>query len=51
MPAPTNKNDSAAAAKPIHAGASLALPAPARTSKAKGMMARPPNCTIVPIQM
>ncbi len=47
-PAPTSRNASAAAASPNHAGARLS---PDIRISANGMIARPPNCSIVPIQM
>ena len=50
-PAPTKRNATAAPNCPIHTGASFALPRPDNTNKANGMIAKPPNCTKVPIQM
>ena len=44
-PAPTNRNASAAAAWPMKTGPLLS---PERMINANGMIARPPNCSIVP---
>ena len=46
-PAPTSRKASADAAGPTKAGAFGA--SPDSTMRAKGMMARPPNCSSVPI--
>jgi len=51
MPAPTSRKARPAPRWPIHAGHWLAVPPPDSTSSANGMIARPPNCTIVPFQM
>ena len=48
MPAPTIRKARAALALPIQTGPSWSPPS---SSKAKGMIARPPNCSPVPIQM
>ena len=50
-PAPTSKKATPAPAGPIQAGQCAALPPPESTSSANGMIASPPNCTMVPIQM
>ena len=47
-PAPTSRNASAAAACPIQSGPVVS---PDRISSANGMIAKPPNCSIVPNQM
>ena len=50
-PAPTKRKATAAPNCPIHTGASFALPSPDNTNNANGMIAKPPNCTKVPIQI
>ena len=50
-PAPTSRKASAAPAWPTHTGQAAALPPPESTSSVKGTIARPPNCTMLPIQM
>ena len=50
-PAPTRRKEKPAAICPIHTGRASDSPCLARTSTAKGMMARPPNCTSEPCQI
>ena len=49
-PTPTTRKAKAAAAGATQAGTSTAPP-PDNSSTANGMMARPKNCSIVPVQM
>ena len=51
IPAPTNRKATPAAKWPTQSGAWADCPKRPKTSKAKGMMAKPPNCSKVPIQI